>query len=571
LTREEAALLLVSQAPHFRLADVEVSGIPLRVYVNAPRSLRSLLESTTSFGEREFLVYEGERWTYAEHFRIVAGLAQRWAAHGIGKGDRVAIAMRNYPEWAMSFWAAQALGAIVVPLNAWSTGPDLSYVIQDSKPKILVADGERIASLAGQLPTLALDRVIAVRAGGSHDAADGRVVAWEDELSTLDSRATLPQVDIDPDDDATILYTSGTTGSPKGAIGTHRNHLTNLRNTELNGAIELVIAGITPPADRPQPSILQVFPFFHIAGLSGLYVSTAIGAKLSLLYKWDTGRAMEMITRENINSAAMVPTLLRRLMDWAEDKDVSLPSMSGVGAGGAPVPPDLIQRVERRFSRRISATNGYGLTETTSAVAMNSGAEYFRHPDSVGRLVPGADLRVVDPETGQDMPAGSIGELWFRGPNIVRGYWNKPAETAQAFTDGWFHTGDLGYVDAAGLIYVVDRLKDVIIRAGENVYCAEVEAALFDFPSVEDVAVIGLPHASLGEEVVAVVALRPGSPEEPDAMLKHAAGRLATFKVPTQVIFIEGELPRTATGKVLKRQLRDRFAGDSGLSRTSAP
>ena len=406
----------------------------------------------------------------------------------------------------MSFWAAQALGAIVVPLNAWSTGPDLAYVIQDSLPTILVADGERVASLACELPTLALERV----AAGSPGAADSRVVAWEKELSALDSHATLPHVDIDADDDATILYTSGTTGYPKGAIGTHRNHLTNLRNTELNGAIELVIAGITPPADRPQPSILQVFPFFHIAGLSGLYVSTAIGAKLSLLYKWDTGRAMEMIARENINSAAMVPTLLRRLIDWAEDKDVSLPSMSGLGAGGAPVPPDLIQRLEGRFRRRIAATNGYGLTETTSAVVMNSGEEYFRHPDSVGQLVPGADLRVVDQETGQDVPAGSIGELWFRGPNVVRGYWNKPAETDQAFTDGWFHTGDLGYVDTAGLIYVVDRLKDVIIRAGENVYCAEVEAALFDFPGVEDVAVIGLPHTSLGEEVVAVVGATAG-------------------------------------------------------------
>jgi acyl-CoA synthetase (AMP-forming)/AMP-acid ligase II len=200
---------------------------------------------------------------------------------------------------------------------------------------------------------------------------------------------------------------------------------------------------------------------------------------------------------------------------------------------------------------------------------MNSGEEYFRHPDSVGRLVPGADLRVVDPETGRDVPAGSIGELWFRGPNVVRGYWNKPAESAQAFTDGWFHTGDLGYVNTVGLIYVVDRLKDVIIRAGENVYCAEVEAALFDFPGVEDVAVIGLPHVSLGEEVVAVVAFRPGSPQEPEALLKHAAGRLATFKVPTQVIFIEGELPRTATGKVLKRQLRDQFADVLGRSRTA--
>lgn len=561
LSRQEAAQVLVQDNPYFQLGEREVSAIPMRVYLNAPRSLRSLLESTASFGDREFLVYEDERWTYAEHFRIVAGLAQRWAAQGVGKGDRVAIAMRNYPEWVMSFWAAQALGAIVVPLNAWSTGPDLAYVIQDCRPKILVADGERMASLVGQLPGLDLERIVAVRAHRSPGRADGRVATWEDELSALDSAAALPHVDIAPDDDATILYTSGTTGAPKGAIGTHRNHITNLRNTELSGAIQLAIAGVSPPANRPQPSLLQVFPFFHIAGLSGLYISTALGAKLSLLYKWDTGRVVEIIGRENINSVSMVPTLLRRLLDWAEENDVSLPSMSGLGAGGAPVPPDLIQRVERHFWRRVSPANGYGLTETTSAVVMNAGEEYFSHPDSVGRPVPGADLRVVGPESGQDVPAGAIGELWFRGPNIVRGYWNKPAETAQAFTDGWFHSGDLGYVDRDGLVYVVDRLKDVIIRAGENVYCAEVEAAVCDCPGVADVAVIGLPHPSLGEEVVAVVALQPGSATDASAILTHAAGRLAAFKVPARVIFLDGELPRTATGKVLKRQLRDRFGG----------
>jgi acyl-CoA synthetase (AMP-forming)/AMP-acid ligase II len=305
--------------------------------------------------------------------------------------------------------------------------------------------------------------------------------------------------------------------------------------------------------------MLHTFPFFHIGGLTGLYVATAFGAKLCLMYKWDTAEAAEIIQREKVTSASMVPTLLRQLLDHASQHDPDFTGLAGMASGGAPVPPDLIRRIEDQFDRRVSPANGYGLTETTSAVVVNGGDEYFAHPDSVGRLVPGADLRVVDPESGEDLPAGQVGELWFRGPNIVRGYWNKPAETAAAFTDGWFHTGDLGYIDHDGLVFVVDRLKDVIIRSGENVYCAEVEAVLFDHPAVADVAVIGLPHPSWGEEVVAVVASRPDSALTASGLQEHAAARLARFKVPTQVHFVDGELPRTATGKVLKRELRDQF------------
>jgi long-chain acyl-CoA synthetase len=518
--------------------------------------LRSVFESTAGFGNRDFLVYESERWSYAAHERVVAGLARRWHDQGIRKGDRIAIAMRNYPEWAMTFWATQVLGAIAVPLNAWWIGPELAYAIQDSGARYLVADGERIAALADELPGLGFEEVIAVRA---RQALPSSVTNWESVLSGLDPNAVLPEVEIEPDDDATIMYTSGTTGQPKGAIATHRNHATNLRNTELGGAVAMKMAGITPPVERPQASSLQTFPFFHIGGLSGLYINTAMGTKVSLMYKWDTAEAVELIQKEQVNTGAMVPTLLRRLLDYAEERDVPFPSLAAMASGGAPVPPDLIERIGRDFDRRVSPGNGYGLTETTSAVVVNSGEEYFRHPDSVGRAVPVVDLRIVDPASEIDAPGGEVGELWFRGANVVRGYWNKPTETAEAFTDGWFHTGDLGYVDADGFVYVVDRLKDVIIRSGENVYCAEVEAILFEHPGVADVAVIGRPHESWGEEVVAVVERQPGATVEAGELQEHVASRLARFKVPTQVVFTEEPLPRTATGKVLKRDLRSRL------------
>ncbi len=552
---------MVTTDPRFQLDERVIRGIPWRVYRNAVPSLRAVFEATVLFGDRDFLVYESERWSYAEHGRIVTGLARRWHDEGVRKGDRIGIAMRNYPEWAMTFWATQVLGAIAVPLNAWWTGPELAYAIEDSGARHLVADGERIAALADELPGLGFQEVIAVRA---RQPLPPGVLAWEAVLSGLDPDAVLPEVDIEPEDDATIMYTSGTTGKPKGAIATHRNHATNLRNTELGGAVAMKMAGITPsngpPASNgPQASSLQTFPFFHIGGLSGLYINTAMGTKVSLMYKWDTAEAVELMQKEEVNSGAMVPTLLRRLLDYAEERHIEFPSLGAMASGGAPVPPDLIQRIGRDFDRRVSPGNGYGLTETTSAVVVNSGEEYFRHPDSVGRVVPVEDLRIVDPESGEDSPTGGVGELWFRGPNVVRGYWNKPAETAEAFTDGWFHTGDLGYVDGDGFVYVVDRLKDVIIRSGENVYCAEVEAILFEHPAVADVAVIGLPHESWGEEVVAIVERQPGAQVEAGDLQEHVASRVARFKVPTRVVFTVEPLPRTATGKVLKRDIRSRL------------
>lgn len=556
LNRREAMEKLVREDPHYRLETIERTGLPWRVYANAPSSLRAVLESTEAFGTRPFLVYEEERWTFADHFRIVSGLAQRWQSLGVGKGDRVAIVMRNFPEWVMTFWAVQALGGIVVPLNAWWTGPELRYALHDSEPKMLVADGERIERLAPHLGELGIGRVLAVRA--CHEVPAG-VIRWEDELQDLDPEAKLPDVAVGPDDDATVMYTSGTMGVPKGAIATQRNHITNLRNTEFNGAVAVAMAGIELPDELPQTNMLQTFPFFHIGGLSGLYIGTAFGAKLCLMYKWDTEEAAEIIQRESINAASMVPTLLRQLLEYAERNGLRFETLSGMSTGGAPVPPDLIRLIGRHFEHRVSPANGYGLTETTSAIVMNSGDEYFAHPDSVGRLMPGADLRVVFPEIGETCAVSEIGELWFRGPNVVRGYWNKLTETAAAFTDGWFHSGDLGYIDMDGLVYVVDRLKDVVIRAGENVYCAEVEAVLFEHPDVDDVAIIGLPHPSWGEEVAAAVHRRAGGSATARDLQVHVASRLASFKVPTQIYFVDDDLPRTATGKLLKRELRERF------------
>jgi long-chain acyl-CoA synthetase len=302
---------------------------------------------------------------------------------------------------------------------------------------------------------------------------------------------------------------------------------------------------------------MTTFPIFHIAGQTGMQFAAIAGLKLVLLYRWDTAKAIDMIERERVTSVAAVPKTVRRLLESPDLARRDISSLVGVASGGAPVPPDVILRIDRQFSSAVAPAQGYGLTETTSAVVINSGEEYVDHPDSVGRPVLGADLRVVDPATGEDVPGKQVGELWVSGPNVVRGYWNKPEETAASFTDGWFHTGDLGYIDDDGLVYVVDRLKDVVIRGGENVYCAEVEAVLFEHPAVDDVAVIGLPDELLGEEVAAIVNAKPGVSVADEELLAHAAERLARFKVPGVFVFRDAPLPRTATGKVLKRELRE--------------
>jgi long-chain acyl-CoA synthetase len=557
-TREQVIDEFTSAGGPFQIVEQIVRGVPMRAYAVPPRTLRDVLASTAHFGDGPFLVYQDQRWTFAEHLRIVAGVARHFRyALGVAKGDRVAIAMRNYPEWAMAFWACQALGAVTVPLNAWWTGPELAYALRDSGAKVVVADGERAERIRPELSSLAVAAVVVVRTSSPVPGT----LRWEDVLADGNGGTELPEADIDTDDDATIMYTSGTTGAPKGAIATHRNHCTNFLNTMLGGAVGLALAteSGTAPAAPPSLCALQTFPFFHIAGLTGLYCYTGFGGKLVLMYKWDTEEAIKLIETERVTAAAMVPTLVRRLLESPGLTSRELSSLAGIASGGAPVPPDLITRIESDFNRKVSPANGYGLTETTSAVIANVGAMYFEHPDSVGKAVPGTDVRIVDPG-GLDARIGDIGELWVRGPNVVRGYWNRPTETSEAFTDGWFHTGDLGYTDADGYVYVVDRLKDVVIRGGENVYCAEVENVLFQHPAVFDAAVIGLPDPVLGEEVVAVIQPRPGTGTDVDDLRAFAAVRLAEFKVPTRIVLRDEPLPRNAVGKVLKRELRGELA-----------
>ncbi len=528
------------------LVEMEVDGVRLRVWKNAPPSLRAVLELSRAHGDAEFIVYEDERWTFDRHYGAVASQARWLVDAGVEKGDRIAIAMRNYPEWSVAFWAAVAAGAVVVPLNAWWTGPELAYGLNDSGTKVLFADEERVARLVGE--RTCVQETVVVRA----DA----------ELGT-NEQADLPDVSIDPEDEATIFYTSGTTGEPKGALGTHRNICTNLFNlvyaAQSRAAAATSGATQAPPA---RPTQLLSVPFFHVTGCHSTLVPTlAFGSKLVLMYRWNAERALELIERERITSFGGVPTMVWQVLESPDFAKRDTSSVLGIGYGGAPAPPELVRRIKEHFPT-VSPGNGYGMTETSSLAVGNGGEDYLRKPESVGRPVPVVDVMIAD-ESGKEVAVGELGEVCMRGPNVVRGYWNKPEATAETFRDGWLRSGDIGRVDDEGFLYIVDRAKDMVIRGGENVYCVEIEGVLYEHPAVSEAAVIGIPHRVLGEEVAAYVKRVPGAGVTEDELKDHVSQRLAAFKVPVRIWVSDEPLPRNPAGKVLKRDLREKLLDPS--------
>lgn len=557
---EVHSLLTASGAP-FEMEEVDVRGVTLRSWKHVAPSLRTLLEQSRAHGDAVFLVYEDDRYTFAEHFAACATLAQRLVELGVGKGDRVAIAMRNYPEWSIAFWAAASIGAVVVPLNAWWTGPELQYGLEDSGSVVAFIDHERVERLAGELGSLPDLRTVVV-AKPAADLPSG-FAAFDEVLGTVDPAAELPPCEMGPDDEATIFYTSGTTGRPKGALGTHRNICGNLMALAFCQARAAMRAGVTPSAggsSTPNAYLLSV-PFFHATGCHSVLVSNmAAGNKIVIMHRWDAARALELIERERVTTFGGVPAMVWQVLEHPDFATRDTSSVKSIGYGGAPAAPELVRRIEAMFPGRIPS-NGYGLTETSSVTTMNIGVDYQAKPDSVGVPVATVDIAVIGADGGA-VPVGEVGEIWIKGPNIVKGYWNKPQATAEAITDGWLHSGDLGRVDGEGFVYIVDRAKDMVIRGGENVYCVEVEAALFEHPAVTDAAVIGIPHHVLGEEVGAVVHLGPGASVSEAELQSWVRERLAAFKVPVTIWFLDDPLPRNANGKIMKRDLKADLLGD---------
>jgi acyl-CoA synthetase (AMP-forming)/AMP-acid ligase II len=569
---KEIEAMLTAPGGGFDLDEIEVDGVPVRVYKNAPATLRDVWAAASFQGDATYLVFEDERYSYAEIDARIRSLANVLVNDcGIGPGDRVALATRNYPEWVVAYWAVVSVGAAVVAMNAWWTGPEMVYGLTDSTPKLLIADDERVERIRPHLDELRAKfplKLMTVRFDGELPDDAHR---WED-LVDPDNAGPMPEADIKPDDDATIFYTSGTTGFPKGAQLTHRSCANNIMNMAYVQFVALMMdpppepdpAAEAAPAEPVQVTVLAPTPLFHVTACNcAMHPLTMIGGRIVLMNRWDAGRALELIEREGVQRVVGVPVQLREMLAHPDFETRDLSTLAALSGGGAQVQPDLVRKISDRGNAGQPST-GYGLTEVSGILASVSSKAFVGKPESVGPVVPNLEAKLVDP-LGNDLEPGpdTVGELCVRGSSVIKGYLNKPEATAEAIRDGWFHTGDIARIDDEGFLYIVDRAKDMVLRGGENVYCSEVESAIFEHPAVAEAVVFSVPDERLGEAVGACVVLNEGSTLDADTLQAFVAERIAKFKVPEHVWFRHEPLPRNASGKFLKRQVREELVSSA--------
>jgi long-chain acyl-CoA synthetase len=555
----EVAAQVTGPGGPFEIVIGEVLGHPVQMYKDRRTNLRSLMEDNALRRDVTFLVQGDRRFTFGEHDLAARRVARGLQELGVAKGDRVAIVSANNPEWVITFWACAVLGAIAVPLNAWQKSEELQFALDDSGSMVVVADRKRIDLIVPVLddcPTVQHVFVTDVV-----DPGDIAIVRHYDELYGDPVDPGVPSGDLGEDDILAILYTSGTTGRPKGATITHRQTIANLQNIVCTGVIQMLAGVATRGGDEAsQDAALLVVPLFHVTGcLATMVVNYALGGKLVLMPpgRFDPDQAMATIERERVTSIGGVPTIMWRIIESPNFDRYDLSSVKRASYGGAPAAPELVERIEQAFPNlRKTLTTAYGLTETASVATALGGDDYFAHPTSCGRAVPTVEVEIRDDE-GRVVATGEQGEIWIKGPTVMlRGYWNRPDVNAEVLVDGWFRTGDIAKMDDEGFVYIVDRAKDMIIRAGENIYCVEIENVLYEYPGVVDAAVVGVPHVQLGEEVKAVVHAKAGTDVTIEALREHCRRHLADFKVPEYIEFRDEPLPRNPAGKILKAALR---------------
>jgi len=546
------AQLLAPGAP-FEVTECDVGGQPIRMYRNAFPTLPALIEAGRTHGDKVFLVYQGQRWTFTRFFAEVDAVAAALRQYGLAPGDRVAIAMRNRPEWAVAFAAAALLGAIPAPLNSFGLRGELRSALADVEPAVLFCDPERLARIEGDTGVPGCQIVLA----GGTDPTTAGVLSYE-EMASRASEAP-PQAAVGPDDPALILFTSGATSQAKGVLSSQRAVCQALFNIDFIGAISAMTSPQAVAAIMQRglaPTTLTAVPLFHVSGLHAQLLSALRnGRRLVFMHRWDPAQALELIRDEQITQFNGAPSMVAQLLATPgfDDPDVT-GSLGGLGFGGAGLPQPLIRSV---FASRPNGMSGvgFGLTETNGVGAAGSGELFKYKPRSSGITSPIIDVRIADLD-GNALPAGETGEIWLRGVTVMQGYWRNPDDTRSALVDGWFHTGDVGYLDDEGFLFVVDRIKDVINRSGEKIAAAEVESCLLEHPSVIEAAVFAVPDEKSGEAVVAAVVADAPDAVSSEVLREHVAARLAAYKVPAVVHVRSEALPRNPAGKLLKGELK---------------
>ncbi|MEE3329191.1 MAG: class I adenylate-forming enzyme family protein [Myxococcota bacterium] len=551
MDRQAAIEELTAEGQPYELISVDLYGRPVRAFKNAPPTLRHLYSESLS--ECPFLVYEDESLSFSEVWHTASRTARILVEeYGIKHGDRVAISMRNYPEWILAFEAVTSIGAIAVAMNAlWQPG-EMAYGLEDSGARVLFADDERLERLSQceSLPE-SLEGILCVRTENLYGLQGARRLA---EVLEAYPEGPMPEAEIHPNDDATIFYTSGSTGHPKGVVACHRNILSALLSWELDMRSDLLVKGQPPSESSSQAAILLGVPLFHVTGSHAVFLlSYRAQRRIVSMYKWDVAKAADLIEQEQINAVIAPAAMTGDLVDFARENDRDLSSLALVGGGGAPRAPSQVKGIDKTFKRAVPNT-GWGMTETNAIGSGISGPDYLGRPESSGRASAVLDLRIVD-EDGAELPSGERGELQVRGTSVVRGYWNRPDANAETFAEGWLRTGDVAYLDDEGFLFIVDRIKDLVIRGGENIGCGAVEAAILEHPDVIEASVYGVPDERLGEEVGATLYVDERLTQE--ELMSFLEPRLARFEIPRYVRFSEGPLPRIASGKILKRQLRE--------------
>ena len=554
LSLQEAIAAVSAPGQPFEVQEVIVDGVTNRVFKNVPKNLREFFDLARGV-ESTFLAYEDEEWTFDQVMREVDALAHALVhRYGVKVGDRVGIAMRNYPEWVVSFAAILSIGAISVSLNAWWTEDELEYAINDSGLRVLVADAERVARSYAPCQRAGA-RMIGVRLDELEPLAPG-VERWNDVLVR---GAAMPEVELTPETDATILYTSGTTGFPKGAVSTHGTICQTIMAFAAGPAIIDLRRNPDEVGSGLAPCFILIVPLFHVTGCIPVMMSCfSWHFKLVMMYRWEPERALQLIERHNVTSFVGVPTQSWDLVESPNFAKYDTSSLSSVGGGGAPAPVKLVERVEASFTRGRPSL-GYGMTESNAYGPSNFGDDYVSHPTSTGRTPTIVMDVLIRDDQGHDVGRNQRGEIWLKSPTLIRGYWHNLEASAATLVNGWLRTGDLGRIDDEGFLYIEDRAKDMILRAGENVYSAEVESAIYEHPAVYEAAVFGIAHERLGEEVACVVMLREGALLSEEELHAHLASRLASFKIPTRVAYTTESLPRNAAGKFLKREMQARY------------
>ena len=540
------------------------SGINYREFTNTPKTLASFFEYGLMFPEWEFIVFNNERFTYQEIHKKAAQTANALKDAGIKKGDRVAICMANNPEYIISYMAVTSMGAVCVLLNSWWVPDEVSYGLENSEAKILIGDEKRLRGLE-KFTEL---RKIVVRPTNNS-------AGLETFDTFIESKAeSFSESSLDTNDNATIFYTSGSTGFPKGVLSTHRNILATLFSwalvTTLKKEVEAAESNagqvsISDGAPVNQSAILHCVPLFHVTGShSGFLMSIIAGRKMVMMTKWDPGAALQLIQDEKIGAITGVPTQTWDLLTHPDRDQYDLSTLKELSGGGAPRPPEHVKKLKDGF-KDSEPSIGYGLTETNAVGTLNLGKDYLIHPGSCGRAVPPVtDVAIIDENWNFIDESKAVGEIVIKSPANMVGYWKNQEATDEVFnSDGWFKSGDLGYIDD-GFVFIVDRVKDLVIRGGENISCIEVEAAIYNHPSVQEAAVFGIPEERLGETLCVAICLKPSAELTEQELRDFLQDKLAAYKIPSFMQIGIEDLPRVASGKFSKKQLRDDFVAIEG-------